>query len=81
VCEGGVCTPISNPNRILTGTSGNLLKGVVLLSNFSHSSGMNGVLMIKRSCDDVAELGRMGAGAAEGAKVFATGAGGTRIAA
>jgi hypothetical protein len=46
-----------------------------LLSNFSHSSGINGVLIDKRLCNDVAELGRMGTRAAQGTEMFATGTG------
>ena len=43
-------------NRKLLGTSENLLKGVISLSSFSHSLGMNGVLMISRSGDSIALL-------------------------
>lgn len=50
-------TPMSNPKRIPIGTSRNLLKEVVFLRDFSHSSGMKGVLIINRLGDDIATLG------------------------
>jgi hypothetical protein len=55
------------PDRKLMGTSENLLKGVISLSIFSHSSGIKGVLMIKRSRNHVALLGVVNEGATEGA--------------
>ena len=60
-------TPISKPNRKLYGTSEKLLKGVIALSKFSHSSGTNGVLMIRRLGDGTTHLGIVPGGAAEGA--------------
>jgi hypothetical protein len=49
------------------GTSENLLKGIISLSIFSHSSGIKGVLTIKRSCNHVALLGVVDKGSTEGA--------------
>ena len=57
---GGVWTPILKPNRKLYGTSEKLLKGVIALSKFSHSSGMDGAT----------HLGIVPSGAAEGAQMF-----------
>ena len=56
---------MSKPRCIPIGTSENLLKGVILLSNCSHSSGMKGVLIVKRLCNNVALLGDVRRGAAE----------------
>ena len=56
---------MSKPKHIPIGTPGNLLKGVILLSNHSHLSGMNGVLIAKRLCNSVALLGDVRRGAAE----------------
>ena len=73
---GGVWTPMSKPNRKLYGTSEKLLKGVIALSKFSHSSGTNGVLMIRRSGDGATDLGIVPSGAAEGARMFSLATGG-----
>jgi hypothetical protein len=54
VYEGGVCTPMSKPNRKLIGTSGKGLKGEILFNIRSHVSGTKGVLMGNKSCNDVA---------------------------
>jgi hypothetical protein len=48
---------MSKPKRKLLGTSEKLLKGVILLSIVSHSLGIKGVLIIKRSGDHVTALG------------------------
>ena len=40
--------PMSNPKCMLLGTSRKRLKEVVFLSNFSHSLGMKGVLIISK---------------------------------
>ena len=50
--------------------SGNLLKGVILLSKYSHSSGMKGVIMGSRLSDDVALLSRVRGQSTESAPVF-----------
>jgi hypothetical protein len=54
VCKGGARTPISKPKQRLIGTSGKGLKGVILLSMVSHTSGIKGVLTGNKSCDTVA---------------------------
>lgn len=72
---GGEWTPISKPWRIPIGTSENLLKGTVLLRNFSHWSGMNGVFMVSKSRDGVALLSVMGKRTAEGTAMLAPNAG------
>ena len=54
---GGVWTPISKPKRRLIGMSGKELKGVISLSTVSQTSGMKGVLIGNKSCDDGTELG------------------------
>jgi hypothetical protein len=54
---------MSKPRRKLIGTSEKILKGEILLSAFSHSSGMKGVLMIKRSGGGIALLGVVRRGA------------------
>jgi hypothetical protein len=51
---------MSNPKRMPAGTSEKKLKGVILLSNRSHVSGMNGVFMIRISRNDDALLGSVG---------------------
>ena len=56
---------MSKLKRIPIGTSGNLLKGAISLSNHSHSSGKKGVLIAKRLCNNVALLGDVRRGAAE----------------
>jgi hypothetical protein len=61
---------MSKPKRKLLGTSENLLGGVVSFSNFSHWSGMNGMLMIKISWSGAALLGVVSGRTAEGAYVF-----------
>ena len=61
---------MSKPKRIPIGTSEILLKGVILLSICSHSSGMKGVMTHRRSGDGVALLSVMGSGAAEGTNMF-----------
>jgi hypothetical protein len=61
---------MSKPERRLIGTSEKLLKGVILLSDFSHSSGIKGVLTIKRSGNHIALLGVVCRGAAQGAEMF-----------
>ena len=55
---------MSKPKHIPIGTSGNL-KGVISLSNRSHSLGKKGVLIAKRLCNNVALLGDVRRGAAE----------------
>jgi hypothetical protein len=45
---------MSKPKRRLTGISGKGLKGVILLSMVSHTSGIKGVLTGNKSCDGVA---------------------------
>jgi hypothetical protein len=50
---------MSKPKRILIGTSRKGLKGFIRTSNFSHSSGMKGVMMGNRLDNDVALLGSM----------------------
>ena len=67
VTRGGECTPISKPERMLIGTSGKLLKGVILFNIFSQTSGMKGVLTTSRSSDNVTSLGVVRKGATEGA--------------
>jgi len=61
---------MSKPKRMPIGTSENLLKGGITLSIRSHSSGIKGVMMQRRSGDGIALLGIVGSGAAEGADVF-----------
>ena len=53
---------MSKPKRILLGTSGKLLLGVILLSILSHSSGTKGVTMASNS-GEVALLSGVGGGA------------------
>jgi hypothetical protein len=64
------------PKRKLIGTSEKVLKGEILLSILSHSSGIKGVLTNRRSGDHVTLLGIVGRSATEGAEMFtpATGA-------
>jgi hypothetical protein len=62
---------MSKPKRRLLGTSENLLKGIISLSNFSHSSGMKGVLTQRRLDDGITALGVVTKGTAEGADMFA----------
>ena len=58
---------MSKPERMLIGTSENLLKGVISLSILSHSLGIKGVITVSRSEDEVTLLGGMGGGATQGA--------------
>ena len=55
------------PERMLIGTSENLLKGVISLSILSYSLGIKGVITVSRSEDEVTLLGSMGGGATQGA--------------
>lgn len=66
---------MSKPKRKLFGTSENLLKGEIALSNFSHSSGIKGVLTVKILGGGTADLSVVPCGAAEGTRMvsFATG--------
>ena len=57
---------MSKPKRKLFGTSENLLKGEIALSNFSHSSGIKGVLTVKILGGGTADLSVVPCGAAEG---------------
>ena len=66
---------MSKPNHMPIDISENLLKGVILLSKCSHSSGIKGVLMVRRSGNAVALLGIVGGRTAECTKVFAAAAG------
>ena len=58
---------MSKPKRKLFGTSENLLKGEIALSNFSHTSGIKGVLTVKILRGGIARLSVVSSGAAEGA--------------
>ena len=66
---------MSNPKRIPIGTSGKILKGDILLSRRSRSSGMNGVMIGNKLGNGVTQLGIVDGRAAEGTPVLAFGAG------
>ena len=61
-----------NPWHMEIGTSRKLLGRDILLSIFSHSSGMKGVLTMSKLWDGVALLGIVGAQTTQGAPMFAS---------